>query len=92
MASWLSAWRSEPNVNKLCTEAEEGSRTINKIKPIISAAALAVSVFQAAVKKAAQQDAETFYSLREHQKRLPKKYSLYKYLCALRKRCTLYDK
>lgn len=51
MASWLSAWRSEPNVNKSCTEAEEGSRTINKIKPIISAAALAVSVFQAAVKK-----------------------------------------
>lgn len=51
MASWLSAWRSEPNVNKLCTEAEEGSRTINEIKSIISAAALAVSVFQAAVKK-----------------------------------------
>lgn len=75
MVSWLPAWRSEPNVNKLCTEAEEGSRTINKIKPIISSAALAVSVFQAAVKKkkkAAQQDTEPFYLVREQHKRLPK--------------------
>lgn len=51
MALRLSAWRSEPNVNKFYMEAEEGSSTINKIKPIISAAALAVSLFQAAVEK-----------------------------------------
>lgn len=73
MASWLSAWRSEPNVNKLCTEAEEGSWTINKIKPIISAAALAVSVVQAAVKKSSTAGrGNLLFPVREHQKGLPK--------------------
>lgn len=76
----------------MCTEAEEGNRTINKIKPIISAAALTVSVFPAAVKKQHSRTRKPFIPGQRTSKTAAKEYSLYKYLCVLRKRGTLYEK
>lgn len=66
--SRISAWGFEANVNKFCTEAEEGSRTINKIKPITSTEAPSVSLFPAAVKKKRPAGHRNLlFPVREHQ-------------------------
>lgn len=66
--SRISAWGSEPNVNKFCTEAEEESRTINKIKPITATEAPSVSLFQALWgKKRPAGHRNLLFPVREHQ-------------------------